>query len=267
MPKFKVGDKVEHITKGACTVISTDNEGEFQVVAQFMHGNVTSVTVDGRERLTEAPSLRLTGRPFNVGDRVVIGGEKGIVDRIVGKTKDTKKLIGTVRIDMGHDSVWLATDGRAWPGTPIIAEHDWDEESETVSEKTEKSINALGEAAKNCGVLGNWPVDDVTVTPEEVQHISEMQEQAKSAIDEVVNVFNIPPQVIGVRNMTESEFLKEQGLMPKYIKMALALEGIEVDLKTADLIREIVDSVNAHGGQYDIDTSCNIRQRIEEKYI
>jgi hypothetical protein len=54
--------------------------------------------------------------------------------------------------------------------------------------------------------------------------------------------------------------------MPKYIKMALALEGIEVDLKTADLIREIIHAVGAAGGDYTIDNSCEIRQSIEEKY-
>ncbi len=250
MAKFKVGDKVEHTTKGACIVISTDNEGEFPVVAQFIHGNVISVTVDGRGWLTESPSLRLTGRPFNVGDRVVIGGEKGLV----GFVTDSKTCT-PVRVDINNDDeIWLTHDGRAWPGTPIIAEHDWEEESETANKELDEAVKnsqAFSEYQNqkkesfdiSPGFASDWPIDngidDFTVSPEEVRHIAEMQD-----IDEL-------------------EYRK----MPKYIKMALALEGIEVDLKTADLIREIVDSVNAHGGQYDLDTSCNIRQQIEEKYV
>ena len=233
MAKFKVGQMVEDFDRGEGTVTQVDESEKYCVSVEFKKGVKDDYTITGARWEGNKDVLRLTGRQFNVGDRVVVGGEKGVIDRVFDASKTP------VRADFGVENIWITTDGRAWPGTPIIAEHDWEEGIETVAEKMESAINNIGEAAKNCGVLGNWPVDDVTVSPEEVRHIAEMQD-----IDEL-------------------EYRK----MPKYIKMALALEGIEVDLKTADLIREIVDSVNAHGGQYDLDTSCNIRQQIEEKYV
>lgn len=269
MAKFKVGQMVEDFERGTGVVKHIDND-EYPVSVEFESGLTDEYTVEGKRWQKTSPVLRLTGRPFNVGDRVVIGREKGEI------TSTTTGVINPLKVTTDNGFTYLTTDGRAWPGTPIICEHDWHEEGKTVVEKAEKGINALGEAAaavfgmygndlhrvaevqeqkviaekneelskeidefeKNCGALGDWPVGDVTVSPEEVRHIAEIQEQQN----------------------TESE------LMPKYIKMALALEGIEVDLKTADLIREIVDSVNAHGGLYNIDTSCNIRQKIEQKY-
>ena len=239
MAKFKVGDKVEHTTKGACIVISTDNEGEFPVVAQFIHGNVISVTVDGRERSTEAPSLRLTGRPFNVGDRVVVGVENGIVCSV----KDEGIVTG-IRVSMqSKDSLWITPDGRAWPGTPIIAEHDWEEGIETVAEKMESAINNIGEAAKNCGVLGNWPVEDVTVSPEEVRHIAEMQGKALSGQD--------------------TEILKWQH---NYVRMALKLTGFELDKEAAALITETVKKVLELGGEFSLDTACEVEAIVNEMY-
>lgn len=236
MAKFKVGDKVEDFDRGEGTVTQVDESEKYCVSIEFKKYLKDEYTITGARWEGNKDVLRLTGRPFNVGDRVVIGGEKGKVDD--NSHQNTLTPIG-VFMGLAKEHVYITSDGRAWPGTPIICEHDWDEESETVAEKTENAINKLGEAAKNCCVLGNWPVDDITVSRAEVRHIAEMQD-----IDEL-------------------EYRK----MPKYIKMALASEGIEVDLKTADLIREIVDSVNAHGGQYDLDTSCNIRQQIEEKYV
>ena len=246
MAKFKVGQMVEDFDRGEGTVIQVDESEKYCVSVEFKKDLKDEYTITGARWEGNKDVLRLTGRPFNIGDRVVIGGEKGVIDRVIDAEKTP------VRVDMGVDSVWLTTDGRAWPGTPIIAEHDLEEESDSDMGKNETENHAAGaieyrERNKGFdispGFTKDWPIDngldDITVSPEEVRHIAEIQD-----IDEL-------------------EYRK----MPKYIKMALALEGIEVDLKTADLIREIVDSVNAHGGQYDLDTSCNIRQKIEEKYV
>jgi len=251
MAKFKVGGKVNHFAKGDGVVVkyATDTSVAYPIRVSFKSEDYT-FTREGRLYKDEEISLRLTGRPFNVGDKVVIGGEKCTVGSITNL-----ETTAPVRIDINdNDEIWLTTDGRAWPGTPIIAEHDWEEEIETVNKELDEAVKnsqAFSEYQNqekesfdiSPGFAKDWPIDngidDVTVSPEEVRHIAEMQD-----IDEL-------------------EYRK----MPKYIKMALALEGIEVDLKTADLIREIVDSVNAHGGQYDLDTSCNIRQKIEEKYV
>ena len=246
MAKFKVGQMVEDFDRGEGTVTQVDESEKYCVSVEFNKYLKDQYTITGARWEGNKDVLRLTGRPFNIGDKVVIGGEKGIVKQL----ESTATV--PVCIDIGDDLIWLTTDGRARPGTPIIAEHDWEEEeseSETGNETENHAAGAIEYRERNKGVdvspgfAKDWPIDngieDVTVSDAEVRHIAEMQD-----IDEL-------------------EYRK----MPKYIKMALALEGIEVDLKTADLIREIVDSVNAHGGQYDLDTSCNIRQQIEEKYV
>ena len=250
MAKFKVGDKVNHFAKGDGFVVKYDIDKSiaYPIKVSFENEDYT-FTRDGRLYEDEEISLRLAGRPFNVGDRVVIGGDRGVVDDVQIDAVTTFR-VSLIR-DYKKDVIWLTHDGRAWPGTPIICEHDWWEESEsdTGNETENHAADATEYRERNKGVdispgfAKDWPIDngieDVTVSQEEFRHIAEMQD-----IDEL-------------------EYRK----MPKYIKMALALEGIEVDLKTADLIREIVDSVNAHGGQYDLDTSCNIRQQIEAKYV
>lgn len=230
MAKFKVGQRVyEHTEYGFGVVSDIDRNGNVLVLPDS--GYPDGVWF-GAKDLT---ALMLAGRPFNVGDRVVIGGEKGKVNENSHQNTLTPVC---VFMDLAKEHVYITRDGRAWPGTPIIAEPDWEEESEIGNKEQEKEAFDISP-----GFAKDWPIDngieDVTVSAEEVRHIAEMQD-----IDEL-------------------EYRK----MPKYIKMALALEGIEVDLKTADLIREIVDSINAHGGQYDLDTSCNIRQQIEAKYV
>lgn len=251
MAKFKVGDKVEDLDRGEGVVTQVDESKKYCVSIEFKSGFKDEYTITGARWEGNKDILRLTGRPFNVGDKVVIGGEKGVVVSKINSTiLNAPPLL--IKVDMGIDYARITADGRAWPGTPIIAEHDLEEEeseSETWNETENHAAGAIEYRERNKGVdispgfAKDWPIDngldDITVSPEEVRHIAEMQE-----IDEL-------------------EYRK----MPKYIKMALALEGIEVDLKTADLIREIVDSVNAHGGQYDLDTSCNIHQKIEEKYV
>ena len=250
MAKFKVGQMVEDFDRGEGTVTQVDESEKYCVSVEFKKGVKDEYTITGARWEGNKDVLRLTGRPFNVGDKVVIGGEKGLV----GFVTDSKTCT-PVRVDINNDDeIWLTHDGRAWPETPIIAEHDWEEEIETVNKELDEAVKNSQAFAQyqnqekeafdvSPGFASDWPIDngidDFTVSPEEVRHIAEIQD-----IDEL-------------------EYRK----MPKYIKMALALEGIEVDLKTADLIREIVDSVNAHGGQYDLDTSCNIRQKIEEKYV
>jgi len=251
MAKFKVGDKVEDFDRGEGTVTQVDESEKYCVSIEFKKGLKDEYTITGARWEGNKDVLRLTGRPFNVGDKVVIGSAKGVVVSKINSTiLNAPPLL--VKVDMGIDYARITADGRAWPGTPIIAEHDLEEEeseSETGNETENHAAGAIEYRERNKGVdvspgfAKDWPIDngldDITVSPEEVRHIAEMQD-----IDEL-------------------EYRK----MPKYIKMALALEGIEVDLKTADLIREIVDSVNAHGGQYDLDTSCNIHQKIEEKYV
>lgn len=249
MQKFKVGQMVEDFEKGVGVVTQIYIGVEPPVSVEFESGLSDEYTIEGQRWQKLKPVLRLTGRQFNVGDRVVIGENKGVVRGVKYDNQITGVMINMEEDGELLDTTWVTSDGRAWPGTPIICEHDWEEEeAETVAEKVEKGINALGEAAASCG-LESMPVEDVTESPEEVRHIADIQEQ--SIIESAF------------RNLQKAT---ETDLMPRYVKMALALECIEVDLKTADLIREIVDSVNAHGGQYNLDTSCNIRQKIEEKY-
>lgn len=212
-------------------------------------------TDDGRLYDEEEISLRLTGRPFEVGDRVVIGGEKGIVH--CNSHQNTKTPVSV--LVGGKEHVYITTDGRAWPGTPIIAEHDWEEESEIGNKEQEKEALDVSP-----GFAKDWPIDngieDVTVSDAEVWHIAGMQE---------IEAKNISLEIDGneINNIGGPAFEKIHNYeTPKYIKMALAMEGIEVDLKTADLIREIIHAVYEIGGSYSIYNSCSIRQKIEEKY-
>lgn len=140
-------------------------------------------------------------------------------------------------------------------------------EAQRIAEKQEQKV--IDEEKEvfdiSPGFAKDWPldhgIDDITVSPEEVRHIAEMQEQ--KAIDDGVNVFDIPPQVIGYRNMTESELLKEQY---KYARMALKLTGFEVDKEAAALITETVKSVLELGGEFSIKTACEIEARVNQMY-
>ena len=204
----------------------------------------------------------LTGRPFIVGDRVVIGGEKGLV----GFVTDSKTCT-PVRVDINNDDeIWLTTDGRAWPGTPIIAEHDWDEESATIDVSDYKSGVVVNSETENhaadaieCregnkafdispGFAKDWPIDngieDITVSPEEVRHIAEMQGKALSG-------------------QAESDILKEQY---RYVRMALSLTGFKVDNEAAALITETVKKVLELGGEFSLDTAREVEARVNEMY-
>ena len=223
MAKFKVGDKVEDSQRGTGEVFHIDSDtSEDYPVGVRIDGIVRCYTLSGKYDLSEnVPSLRLTGRPFNVGDMVVIGGEKGIIDRVfdAGKTP--------VRADFGVENIWITTDGRAWPGTPIIAEHDWEEESE--SEPWNESENHI---------------EDVTVSPEEVRHIAEMQGKALSG-------------------QAESDILKKQH---NYTRMALSLTGFKLDKEAAALITETVKRVLELGGEFSLDTAREVEARVNEMY-
>ena len=244
MAKFKVGDKVNHFAKGDGFVVKYDIDPKtaYPIKVSFANEDYT-FTSEGRLYEEEEVSLRLTGRPFNVGDKVVIGGEKGVVVSKINSTiLNAPPLL--VKVDMGIDYARITADGRAWPGTPIIAEHDWEEEIETVAEKMESAINNIGEAAKNCGVLGNWPVEDITVSPEEVRHIAEMQGKALSG-------------------QAESDILKKQH---NYTRMALSLTGFKLDKEAAALITETVKKVLELGGEFSLYTACEVEARVNQMY-
>jgi len=248
MAKFKVGDKVNHFAKGDGFVVKYDIDPKtaYPIKVSFANEDYT-FTSEGRLYEEEEVSLRLTGRPFNVGDKVVIGGEKGVVCSNKDEGHVTGIRISMLRSNGIGDSLWITTDGRAWPGTPIIAEHDWEEGIETVAEKMESAINNIGEAAKNCGVLGNWPVDDMTVSPEEVRHIAEMQDIAE----------------MQHKKMMEVDALKDQH---NYARMALVLVGIGIELKAAALVTEIVKRILELGGEFSLDTAREVEARVNEIY-
>ena len=139
MAKFKVGDKVEDSQRGTGKVVHIDSDtSEDYPVGVRIDGIVRCYTLSGKYDLSEnVPSLRLTGRPFNVGDMVVIGGEKGKVNN-----NSHQNTLSPVSVFMGFakEHIYITHDGRAWPGTPIIAEHDWDEESETANKELDEAV-------------------------------------------------------------------------------------------------------------------------------
>ena len=244
MAKFKVGDKVEDSQRGTGKVVHIDSDtSEDYPVGVRIDGIVRCYTLSGKYDLSEnVPSLRLTGRPFNVGDMVVIGGEKGTVGRITDLG-----TIAPVRIDINdNEEIWITTDGRAWPGTPIIAEHDWEEESHD-SDAIEYRERSKG-VDISPGFAKDWPIDngieDVTVNPEEVRHIAEMQGKALSG-------------------QAEIDILKKQH---NYTRMALSLTGFKVDNEAAALITETVKKVLELGGEFSLKTACEVEARVNQMY-
>lgn len=240
--KFKVGQMVEDFEKGVGTVTQVDNNEEYPVSVEFESRLSDEYTVKGQRWQGLKPVLRLTGRPFNIGDRVVIGGEKGVVSGIGHDAHATR-----IMVHVGEEPIWITADGRAWPETPIICEHDWEEESETVSEKVEKGINALGEAAASCGFESmpvNNSIEYVTVIQEEINHIAEMQEQA-------------------IQNRAEIDNLKEQH---NYARMALVLAGIGIELRASALVTEVIKKVLELGDEFSIKTACEIEARVNQMY-
>ena len=132
MAKFKVGDKVEDFQRYGIGEITQCHKEVFTVNFGEQSDRYTK---DGKYlNCHDKRTLMLAGCPFNVGDRVVIGGEKGLV----GFVTDSKTCT-PVRVDINNEEIWITTDGRAWPGTPIIAEHDCEEESETIDVNDYKS--------------------------------------------------------------------------------------------------------------------------------
>lgn len=101
------------------------------------------------------------------------------------------------------------------------------------------------------GFAKDWPIDngteDVTVSPEEVRHIAEMQD-----IDE-----------FEYRKITDTDFLKEQH---NYARMALTLTGFKLDKEAAALITETVKKVLELGGEFSLDTACEVEARVNEMY-
>jgi len=86
MAKFKVGDKVEDLDRGEGTVTQVDESKKYCVSIEFKNGLKDEYTITGARWEGNKDVLRLTGRPFNVGDKVVIGGEKGIVVSKINST-------------------------------------------------------------------------------------------------------------------------------------------------------------------------------------
>jgi len=256
--KFKVGGSVNHFAKGDGVVVKYDNDTSvaYPIRVSFKSEDYT-FTSEGRLYEEEEVSLRLTGRPFNVGDRVVIGGKKGVIDTVL--TVDKSDTPTPVRIVMGIDNIWITTDGRAWPGTPIIAEHDWEEETETVNKELDEAVKNSQAFAQyqnqekeafdvSPGFAKDWPIDngieDVTVSDAEGWSIAEMHGKSLSG-------------------QAESDILKKQH---NYTRMALALTGFKVDNEAAALITETVKKVLELGGEFSLDTACEVEARVNQMY-
>lgn len=253
MAKFKVGDKVNHFAKGDGFVVKYDIDPKtaYPIKVSFANEHYT-FTSEGRLYEEEEVSLRLTGRPFNVGDRVVIGGEKGVITKVYPFNKDVGPT--PVRVDMGVDNVWITTDGRAWPGTPIICEHDCEkEESEAVTENNETEKDAADAEYRerdkgvyiSPGFAKDWPIEDITVSDAEIQHIAEMQNWRD------------------VARKQDTELIKEQH---NYVRMALKLTGFELDKEAAAIITETVKKVFELGGEFSLDTAREVEARVNEMY-
>lgn len=258
MAKFKVGQMVEDFDRGEGTVTEVDESEKYCVSIEFKKGLKDEYTITGARWEGNKDVLRLTGRPFNVGDKVVIGGEKGIIDRVFGAGKTP------VRADFGVENIWITTDGRAWPGTPIIAEHDCEEESATIdvndyksgvvvnSETENHAADAIEYTLQGGTLKGDMPImrsnpkfaHDFTVSPAEVRHIAEMQGKALSG-------------------QAESDILKKQH---NYTRMALSLTGFKLDKEAAALITETVKRVLELGGEFSLDTAREVEARVNEMY-
>ena len=254
--KFKVGGSVNHFAKGDGVVVKYDNDTSvaYPIRVSFKSEDYT-FTREGRLYEDEEISLRLTGRPFEVGDRVVIGGEKGIVhcDSHQNTKTPVSVLVG------GKEHVYITTDGRAWPGTPIIAEHDWEEETETVNKELDEAVKNSQAFAQyqnqekeafdvSPGFAKDWPIDngieDVTVSDAEGWSIAEIQGKALSG-------------------QAESDILKKQH---NYTRMALSLTGFKLDKEAAALITETVKKVLELGGEFSLKTACEVEARVNQMY-
>jgi len=254
MAKFKVGDKVEDLDRGEGTVTQVDESKKYCVSIEFKNGFKDEYTITGARWEGNKDVLRLTGRPFNVGDKVVIGGEKGKVNN--NSHQNTLTPV-SVFMDLVKEHIYITRDGRAWPGTPIIAEHDLEEEeseSETGNETENHAAGAIEYRERNKGVdvspgfVKDWPIDngldDITVSPEEVRHIAEMQGKALSG-------------------QAESDILKKQH---NYVRMALKLTGFELDKEAAALITETVKKVLELGGEFSLDTAREVEAIVNKMY-
>ena len=263
MAKFKVGDKVEDFQRYGIGEITQSHKEVFTVNFGEQSDRYTK---DGKYlNCHDKRTLMLTGRPFNIGDRVVIGGENGVVVSKINSTiLNAPPLL--VKVDMGICYARITSDGRAWPGTPIIAEHDWEEEGATIdvsdyksgvvvnSEIENHAADAIEYRERNKGVdispgfAKDWPIDngldDITVSPEEVRHIAEMQGKALSG-------------------QAEIDILKEQY---RYVRMALTLTGFKLDNEAAALITETVKKVLELGGEFSLKTACEVEARVNQMY-
>lgn len=256
MAKFKVGDKVEDLDRGEGTVTQVDESKKYCVSIEFKNGLKDEYTITGARWDGNKDVLRLTGRPFNVGDKVVIGGEKGVVVSKINSTiLNAPPLL--VKVDMGIDYARITADGRAWPGTPIIAEHDLEEEeseSETGNETENHAAGAIEYRERNKGVdvspgfTKDWPIDngldDITVSPEEVRHIAEMQEKE-------------------LTGQVEIDFLKKQHLN---VKNALYLVGFDTYVENAAIICECVKSVIEKGGDFSLNMANELKENCNKLY-
>lgn len=141
--KFKVGQMVEDFQRGVGEIVFINNNPEETYPVDVVCDGVTKCyTLGGKYALSErTASLRLTGRPFNIGDKVVIGGEKGVIAKVYPFNKGVGPI--PVRVDMGVDNVWITADGRAWPGTPIICEHDWRRKQKLLQKRQKKGLMRL----------------------------------------------------------------------------------------------------------------------------
>ena len=250
MAKFKVGQMVEDFDRGEGTVTQVDESEKYCVSVEFKKCLKDEYTITGARWEGNKDVLRLTGRPFNVGDKVVIGGEKGIVKQL------ESKVTTPVCVDIGDDLIWITTDGRAWPGTPIIAEHDWEEESDSDSrnESGSHAAGAIEYRERNKGVdvspgfAKDWPIDngldDITVSPEEVRHIAEMQEKE-------------------LTGQVKIDFLKKQHLN---VKNALYLVGFDTYVENAAIICECVKSVIEKGGDFSLNMANELKENCNKLY-
>ncbi len=254
MAKFKVGQMVEDFDRGEGTVTQVDESEKYCVSVEFNKYLKDQYTITGARWEGNKDVLRLTGRPFNVGDKVVIGGEKGKVNN--NSHQNTLTPV-SVFMDLVKEHIYITRDGRAWPGTPIIAEHDLEEEeseSETGNETENHAAGAIEYRERNKGVdvspgsAKDWPIDngieDVTVSPEEVRHIAEMQKKVLSG-------------------QVESDFLKKQHLN---VKNALYLVGFDTYVENAAIICECVKSVIEKGGDFSLNMANELKENCNKLY-
>ena len=98
------------------------------------------------------------------------------------------------------------------------------------------------------GLAKDWPIDngldDVTVSPEEVRHIAEMQEKE-------------------LTGQVEIDFLKKQHLN---VKNALYLVGFDTYVENAAIICECVKSVIEKGGDFSLNMANELKENCNKLY-